>query len=100
MIQTIEQATQTRILIGQNGIVVVMGRNLDGIKLSTRAIKMVEEEAHTANLTQRVKALLNVPDSPQAESSSVTQTQNNQKGEEIQSTIEEVEEEKIEGGNA
>ena len=100
MIQTIEQATQTRILIGQNGIVVVMGRNLDGIKLSTRAIKMVEEEAHTANLTQRVKALLNVPDSPQAEGSSVTQTQNNQKGEEIQSTIEEVEEEKIEGGNA
>jgi len=100
MIQTIEQATQTRILIGQNGIVVVMGRNLDGIKLSIRAIKMVEEEAHTANLTQRVKALLNVPDSPQAESSSVTQTQNNQKGEEIQSTIEEVEEEKIEGGKA
>jgi len=100
MIQTIEQATQTRILIGQNGIVVVMGRNLDGTKLSIRAIKMVEEEAHTANLTQRVKALLNVPDSPQAESSSVTQTQNNQKGEEIQSTIEEVEEEKIEGGNA
>jgi len=43
---------------------------------------------------------LNVPDSPQAESSSVTQTQNNQKGEEIQSTIEEVEEEKIEGGKA
>jgi exosome complex component RRP4 len=100
MIQTIEQATQTRILIGQNGIVVIMGRNLDGIKLSTRAIKMVEEEAHTANLTQRVKALLNVPDSPQAEGSSVTQTQNNQKGEEIQSTIEEVEEEKIEGGKA
>ena len=97
MIQTIEQATQTRILIGQNGIVVIMGRNLDGIKLSTRAIKMVEEEAHTANLTQRVKALLN---SPQAEGSSVTQTQNNQKGEEIQSTIEEVEEEKIEGGKA
>lgn len=30
----------------------------------------------------------------------VTQTQNNQKGEEIQSTIEEVEEEKIEGGKA
>jgi len=43
---------------------------------------------------------LNVPDAPQGEGGYVTQTQNNQKGEEIQSTIEEVEEEKIEGGKA
>ena len=97
MIQTIEQATQTRILIGQNGIVVVMGRNLDGTKLAIRAIRMVEEEAHTANLTQRVKVLLNVPDTSQMENTSVSQTQNSQKGEEIQSTIEEVEEEIEEG---
>jgi exosome complex component RRP4 len=97
MIQTIEQATQTRVLIGQNGIVVVMGRSPEGIKLAMRAIRMVEEEAHTANLTQRVKVLLNVPDSPQAEGASVSQTQNAQKGEEIQSAIEEVEEELEEG---
>jgi exosome complex component RRP4 len=62
MIQTIEQATQTRVLIGQNGIVVVTGRTVDGIELAVRAIKMVEEEAHTSNLTQRIKVLLNVPD--------------------------------------
>ena len=97
MIQTIEQATQTRILIGQNGIVVVMGRNLDGTKLAIRAIRMVEEEAHTANLTQRVKVLLNVPDTSQMENTSVAQTQNSQKGKDIQSTIEEVEEEIEEG---
>src|SRR5215217_5147726 len=97
MIQTIEQATQTRILIGQNGIVVVMGRNLDGTKLAIRAIRMVEEEAHTANLTQRVKVLLNVPDTSQIENTSVAQTQNSQKGEDIHSTIEEVEEEIEEG---
>ncbi|HYY50732.1 MAG TPA: exosome complex RNA-binding protein Rrp4 [Nitrososphaeraceae archaeon] len=97
MIQTIEQATQTRILIGQNGIVVVMGRNLDGTKLAIRAIRMVEEEAHTANLTQRVKVLLNVPDTSQMESTPVAQTQNSQKGKDIQSTIEEVEEEIEEG---
>ena len=97
MIQTIEQATQTRILIGQNGIVVVMGRNLDGTKLAIRAIRMVEEEAHTANLTQRVKVLLNVPDTSQMENTSVAQTQNSQKGEDIHSTIEEVEEEIEEG---
>ena len=97
MIQTIEQATQTRILIGQNGIVVVMGRNLDGIQLAIRAIRMVEEEAHTANLTQRVKVLLNVPDTPQMENTSAAQTQSSQKSEDIQSTIEEVEEEIEEG---
>ncbi len=65
MIQTIEQATQTRVLIGQNGIVVVTGRNPEGILQAVKAIRMVEEEAHTANLTQRIKVLLNVPDNPQ-----------------------------------
>lgn len=64
MIQTIEQATQTRVLIGQNGIVVVTGRNPEGVEQAVKAIKMVEDEAHTANLTQRIKALLNVPDAP------------------------------------
>src|SRR5690606_41326028 len=77
MIQTIEQATQTRVLIGQNGIVVVTGRTPEGIQLAVRAIKMVEEEAHTANLTQRIKVLLNVPDAPQStpSSSQVSQPQ-------------------------
>jgi len=62
MIQTIEQATQTRILIGQNGIIVVTGRGPEGIGLAVKAIKMVEDEAHTSNLTQRIKVLLNVAD--------------------------------------
>jgi exosome complex component RRP4 len=98
MIQTIEQATQTRVLIGQNGIVVVTGRNPEGIKLAVRAIRMVEEEAHTSNLTQRVKVLLNVPDTttppqPTEGGASVTQIEKGQKVEELQSTIQEVEEE-------
>jgi exosome complex component RRP4 len=67
MIQTIEQATQTRIIIGQNGVVVVTGRNQDGIDLAVKAIKVVEEEAHTSNLTQRIKVLLNVPDTSLAQ---------------------------------
>src|ERR687886_1212269 len=88
MIQTIEQATQTRVLIGQNGIVVVTGRTPEGVKLAVRAIRMVEDEAHTANLTQRVKVLLNVPESPQMEDMSVIRSQNNsQKGEDLQSSI-------------
>jgi len=70
MIQTIEQATQTRILIGQNGILVITGKNDEGIALAFKAIKLVEEEAHTSNLTQKVKDLLNV-------SEEITQTETN-----------------------
>ena len=90
MIQTIEQATQTRVLIGQNGIVVVTGRNPEGIEMAVKAIRMVEDEAHTANLTQRIKALLNVPDTPQeVQQSAPVRPQNT----EVESTVEEVEEE-------
>ena len=78
MIQTIEQATQTRIMIGQNGIIVVMGKHLDGTQLAIRAIKMVEEEAHMSNLTQRIKILLNVSDGSQVDVHAI-QPQENQK---------------------
>jgi exosome complex component RRP4 len=78
MIQTIEQATQTRIMIGQNGIIVVMGKHLDGTQLAIRAIKMVEEEAHMSNLTQRIKILLNVSDGSQVDVHA-NQPQENQK---------------------
>ncbi|HKX96230.1 MAG TPA: hypothetical protein VJL78_00175, partial [Candidatus Nitrosocosmicus sp.] len=36
------------------------GKNNEGIALAFKAIRLVEEEAHTSNLTQRVKDLLNV----------------------------------------
>src|SRR6185295_4765370 len=94
MIQTIEQATQTRVLIGQNGIIVVTGRTPEGIKLAVRAIKMVEEEAHTANLTQRIKVLLNVPETPTPQQETQSRAPiGAPKSEEAESTIEGVEEE-------
>src|SRR5215203_739211 len=97
MIQTIEQATQTRVLIGQNGIVVVTGRSPEGVNFAVRAIRMVEEEAHTANLTQRIKALLNVPDTPPAQERGPL-IAGAPKPAEIESTIDEVEEElEVEG---
>jgi exosome complex component RRP4 len=97
MIQTIEQATQTRVLIGQNGIVVVTGRTAEGVKLAVSAIRMVEEEAHTSNLTQRIKGLLNVPDTPPQQETRTLIT-GTSKPEEIESSIDEVEEElEVEG---
>ena len=70
MIQTIEHATSTRITIGQNGLIVVSGKNKDGTQLAIEAIRMVEEEAHTSNLTQRIKQLLGVEDNVQIDSKS------------------------------
>jgi exosome complex component RRP4 len=58
MIQTIEQSTKCQIIIGQNGITVLSGPSPEAVLLAVKAIKMVEEEAHTANLTQRVKEML------------------------------------------
>jgi len=77
MIQTIEQATQTRVIIGQNGIVVVTGRDNEGLSLAVKAIKMVEEESHTTNLTQRVKSLLNVQDPMDSQSENIVGTSSN-----------------------
>ncbi|MCS4537402.1 MAG: exosome complex RNA-binding protein Rrp4 [Thaumarchaeota archaeon] len=57
MIRTIEMATNCRLTIGQNGVVVING-SPDGVLMSLKAIKLVEEEAHTADLTQKVQALL------------------------------------------
>jgi exosome complex component RRP4 len=74
MIQTIEQASSTRITIGQNGVIVVSGKDKEGITLAINAIHIVEVEAHTSNLTQRIKQLLNVPESE----IEVDDTQNNE----------------------
>jgi len=60
MIQTIELATNAVITIGQNGRVVVSCENEDGLLKAKKAIRMVEEQAHIANLTDRVKSMLEI----------------------------------------
>jgi exosome complex component RRP4 len=57
MIKTIEAGTKSRMLIGQNGVVVIVGSPDDTIR-AIRAVHLVEEEAHSADLTERVQNLL------------------------------------------
>jgi exosome complex component RRP4 len=57
MIKTIEAGTGCRLVIGQNGIVVATGLP-EGVLRAVKAIRLVEEEAHTADLTERIQALL------------------------------------------
>ncbi len=58
MIQLIENGTNATITIGQNGLVVVTSENPDGLLKAVKAIKMVDEQAHIANLTDRIKSML------------------------------------------
>ncbi len=58
MIQTIESSTDTSITIGQNGLVIVSGGESNGLLKALAAIRMVEEQAHLADLTDKVKKML------------------------------------------
>ena len=58
MIQTIEIATNAAITIGQNGWIVVSCESPEGLLKAKKAIQMVDEKAHIANLTDQVKEML------------------------------------------
>ncbi len=57
MIKTIETGTRCRMLIGQNGVVVIVGSTEDTLS-AIKAINLVEDEAHSADLTERVQEML------------------------------------------
>jgi exosome complex component RRP4 len=57
MIGMIKQASRSGIYVGQNGRIWLDGRDED-IALATRAIKLVEEHAQAAGLTEIVKDFL------------------------------------------
>jgi len=58
MIQTIEASTNATITIGQNGLIVVSSNETNGLLKALTAIRMVEEQAHLADLTDKVKKML------------------------------------------
>ena len=58
MIQAIEMATNAAITIGQNGWVVVSCETPEGLLKAKKAIQMIDEKAHVANLTDQVKEML------------------------------------------
>ena len=58
MIQTIEASTNATITIGQNGLIVVSSNETNGLLKALTAIQMVEEQAHLANLTDKMKKML------------------------------------------
>ncbi len=57
MIKSIEAGSHCRMLIGQNGVVIIVGGTEDSLK-AAKAVNLVEEEAHSADLTEKVQAML------------------------------------------
>jgi exosome complex component RRP4 len=57
MIKMISSQTGCDLMVGQNGLVVVSGPP-EGVVKAANAIKMIEEEAHMADLTEKVQNYL------------------------------------------
>jgi len=62
MIQMIEMATDAAVTIGQNGWVVISCESPEGLLKAKKAIEMVNEKAHVANLTDQIKEMLQIKD--------------------------------------
>ncbi len=62
MIQMIENGTNAAVTIGQNGWVVVACESAEGLSKAKKAIEMVNEKAHIANLTDLIQDMLNEKD--------------------------------------
>jgi exosome complex component RRP4 len=58
MISLIKRETGCHILLGQNGVVLISGKNLEDEQLAVIAIRKIENESHTSGLTDRVTEML------------------------------------------
>ena len=58
MIQMIEAATGSMITAGQNGLIVIDAKDADGLLKAKKSIKMIDDNAHISNLTDKVKSML------------------------------------------
>jgi len=58
MIGMLKKETRCNIIVGQNGLVYISGRNREDERIAALAIKKIEEEAHTSGLTDRVAEMI------------------------------------------
>ncbi|HIH37945.1 RNA-binding protein [Candidatus Woesearchaeota archaeon] len=58
MVSMIKQATNTRIMVGQNGIVHISGDRIEDELLTIKTIRMVEENSHITGLTDMISKFL------------------------------------------
>jgi exosome complex component RRP4 len=58
MISMLKRETGCQITVGQNGVVMVWGKSPENERVAVEAIYMVEREAHTRGLTDRIRDMI------------------------------------------
>jgi exosome complex component RRP4 len=58
MVSMIKRETGCQLTLGQNGLVLVSGRDSEGERLAIMAIRKIEEESHTSGLTDRITEMI------------------------------------------
>ena len=58
MISMLKKETHCNIIVGQNGLIHIHGRNPEDERIAVLAIKKIELEAHTSGLTDRVTEMI------------------------------------------
>ena len=58
MISMLKRETGCQIIVSQNGLIVVNGKNPEDERLAIVAIRKIEQEAHTSGLTDRVGEMI------------------------------------------
>lgn len=58
MISLIKQETGCQIILGQNGVILVTGKNLEDEELAIMAIRKIEAESHISGLTDRISQMI------------------------------------------
>jgi exosome complex component RRP4 len=58
MISMLKKETDCQITVGQNGVVLVWGKSPQSERVAVEAIYMVEREAHTRGLTDRIREMI------------------------------------------
>lgn len=58
MISMLKHETGCQITVGRNGVVLVWGKTPESERVAVEAIYMVEKEAHTRGLTDRIRDMI------------------------------------------
>ncbi len=58
MVSMIKKATDCQITVGQNGWIWLLGKDAKKEAIAEKAIKLIQEKAHTPGLTEKIKSFL------------------------------------------
>lgn len=58
MISMLDKMLKTKLIVGQNGYIIIQGGSPDDVSFTISVLKKIEDEAYTYGLTDRIKDLL------------------------------------------